>query len=176
MAHKYNMKVIEVIDDKENLTIVFAKKDNKLYQELVCPYSIDEFKQRVYNNVNSNDLFFTNLINEIKEALYKSNKVLIWGTKVVAANIIAAIPDIEKIVGMNSKNSGECCIIIPVDSYETRKGYKLPNISQPTVTPNDIKSSHYDTVIVTTEFINEVKKTMDKYSITYDNIIPAVKI
>lgn len=175
MAHKYNMKIVEVIDGKENISVVFSKKDNDLYQETLCPYSIETVKKRVYDNINSSDLFFQNIILEIKETLPKSNSVLIWGTKVVAANIISAIPDIEQIVGKNNSDNIQPGIIIPVDSYAHRKGYKLTNINHPTVMPEDIRSSHYDTVIVTTEFIDEVKKTMSKYNITYTNLIHAVK-
>lgn len=175
MAEKYNMKIVEVIDDNENITVVFTKKNNNQYKELSCPYSINQLKERVKNNINSKELFYNNIIEEIKNAVCKSNKVLIWGTKIVAANIVSAIPDIENLVGKELDAMGGK-VIIPVDSYKSRKGYILKNITKPTVCPEDIKDSYYDTVIVTTEFINEVKKTMHEYNITCNNIIHAVNV
>ena len=85
-----------------------------------------------------------------------------WGTKKLAEDIIQEISDID-----------DKCSIIPVDSYPKRRGIVLDNIKQPVVCPEDIKGRFFDAVIVTTEFIDEVVKTMKLYDISYLKIINA---
>ncbi len=44
------------------------------------------------------------------------------------------------------------------------------------VAPEYIKNSFFDTFIVITEFIDEIKSTMKKHNITYANLIYAVQV
>ncbi len=165
MAHKYNMKIIYVVDDDENISVVFAKEGSK-YNEIKCPYDFNKVKDKVMLRLSQGDTFYLNGLNEIKKLLPVSKNAILWGTKITAANIVTDIENIEQYG----------CHIIPVDSYESRRGFIMQNISTPTAVPKDIANQSFDLVIVTTEFIEEVKKTMKEHNIAYNHIIHMVQV
>ena len=165
MAKKYGMKIIECkvtrMRKHYNITAVFAKNTSK-YTELRCPYTIYSVIYERKKDIQDSLMEYYENTKLLKKFLKSNKTVYWWGCGGTSVSYLETIRD------LNILND---CKIIPANLMAKRKGYMLPSCDKPTVLAEDIENTHVDGVVIATMMIDEVKKTMRKYNITYDNCI-----